>query len=427
MNEIARTVGGLRCSVANDYRNNHYVPEWYQRRIIPVDRKDKELHYLDLRAGYFVDSTGVCHPRRAAKRQGCRSCFVQKDLYTTRFGEADSVDVEKYFFGDIDNQGRHATDYFATFAHPSIDSKAIRALLRYMSTQKLRTPKGLYWLFSNTPSRTKNELLAFVQHLENLYGAIWCESIWQIADATDSPIKFIISDHSVTVYNRDCPPTSFHTRGVNDPDIRWHGTHTIFPLTLNKVLILTNLSWLRNPYQSARGVRPNPNLLRGAIFNFQQIQTLRRLSEDEVVQINYIIKRRALRYIAAADQQWLYPEAHTSIGAWRGFGDALLLMPDPRSVQFSGRIMTGRYDGSSSAWDEYGLRPWEQGFDNGNRSADEWETFHRFRGEFARRFGPQRRGRALHMVHLDPERDSEDAHSTNLRYETEYQRFTRVN
>ena len=292
-----------------------------------------------------------------------------------------------------------------------------------MSTQKLRTPKGLTWLFSNTPSRTKNELLGFMQHLENLYGAIWCESIWQIADATSSPTKFIISDHPVTVYNRDFPPISARARGVNDPDIRCHGTHTIFPLTLNKVLILTNLSWLRNPYQSARGVRPNPNLMRGAIFNFQQIQTLRHLTETEVLQINYVVKKRAWRYVAAAQEEWLFPEARLVGTAWRSLGDGLLFMPDPRSVQFTGRIMAGHYDGTSSAWDEYGLRPWERGFDNRDRSDDEWETFHRFKGEFARRFGPQRRGRAMHMVHLDPERDDDHAHATNLRYETEYDRF----
>jgi hypothetical protein len=131
--------------MADEYRKNHYVPQWYQRRFIPTDRKDKELNYLDMHAGYFVDSASVCLARRPLRRQGCRSCFVERDLYTTRFGSVDSVHIEKHFFGDVDNAGRHATDYFANFAHPSADGDALHALLRYMTMQKLRTPKGLSW------------------------------------------------------------------------------------------------------------------------------------------------------------------------------------------------------------------------------------------------------------------------------------------
>lgn len=422
---MARSDLPLRHEVPNEYRNNHYVPQWYQRRFIPAGLKDKELHYLDLRAGYLVDSSGACHARRPVRRQGPRSCFAQKDLYTTQFGAEISVDIEKYFFGDIDDQGRDATDYFATFAHPSASGDALRAQLRYMSTQRLRTPKGLAWLFTRTPARTKNELLTFMQSLENLYGAIWSECIWQIADASCSPTKFIISDDPVTVYNRDCSPTSAWARGSEDPDLRWHGTQTIFPLSLDKVLILTNLSWLRDPYQSARGWRPNPDLFRGAIFNFQHIQTLRVLTETEVRKINYIVKRRAHRFVAAAAEDWLFPETYVE-GPWRKFGDDLLLMPDPRSVEFTGRIMLGHHDGRSSAWDEYGLRPWQTGFDDKERSSDEWQTFYRFRGEFARRFGPERRGRAFRMVHLDPERDSDEAHAANVRYETDYRRFVTI-
>jgi hypothetical protein len=259
-----------------------------------------------------------------------------------------------------------------------------------------------------------------MQRLEHLYAAIWSECIWQIADAANSRTKFIVSDHPVTVYNRDCPPTSPIARGSNDPDIRSHGTHTIFPLTLDKVLILTNLSWVRNPYQPARPFRPNPTLLRGAIFNFMPIQTMRRLTEGEVISINYIVKHRAQRFVAAAEEAWLYPEEHLKVKAWREFGDQLLLMPDPRSVTFRGMFVVGHQDGSSSAWDEYGLRPWEREFDDRRRSGDEWQTFLRFKGEFARRFGPDRRGRAFSVPSLDPERDDDEVHEANLRYDSEY-------
>jgi hypothetical protein len=51
-----------------------------------------------------------------------------------------------------------------------------------------------------------------------------------------------------------------------------HASHTFFPLTLNKVLILTNLSWVRNPYQNELKARPNPGFFRNTIFNFLSIQ-----------------------------------------------------------------------------------------------------------------------------------------------------------
>jgi hypothetical protein len=39
--------------------------------------------------------------------------------------------------------------------------------------------------------------------LRNLYCAIWTECVWLLADASRSPTKFLVSDHPVTVYNRD--------------------------------------------------------------------------------------------------------------------------------------------------------------------------------------------------------------------------------
>ena len=102
---------------------------------------------------------------------------------------------------------------------------------------------------------------------------------------------------------------------------------TFFPLSLNKVLILTNLSWVRNPYQNEQKLRPNPGYFRNTIFNFLSIQIGRKLTEDEVLQINYITKRRANRYIAAAEREWLYPEQRVSTDHWKKLGDGYLLMP----------------------------------------------------------------------------------------------------
>src|SRR5207248_43977 len=143
-----------------------------------------------------------------------------------------------------------------------------------------------------------DQTLKLMVRLQQVYAALWTECVWSIADATQSATKFIVSDHPVTVYNRDCGPSSMWCKEPNDPNIAYHATHTIFPLSLDRVLLLTNLSWARNPYQHERGVRPNPNPWRQAMFNFTAIQTRRQLAELEVRQINFIIKSRAHRYIA---------------------------------------------------------------------------------------------------------------------------------
>lgn len=401
------------------YRNNHYVPIWYQKRFIPAEQKDKELYYLDLHPTYLVNAEGVATPLRELKRQGPRFCFFEEDLYTMRLGNVESRDIEKVFFGDIDDRGRDAVEYFENFKHPSMNGKAYQDFLEYLTIQKLRTPKGFRWLLGQSPIRDRNLLLLGLQQLVGLYGAVWTECIWQIADASQSATKFIVSDHPVTIYNRECVPDSAFCSREGDPDIRLQGSHTIFPLSLEKILILTNLSWVRNPYQSPRATRPNPSLKRPSMFKFTTVQTLRHLSEREVTEVNLIIKRRAYRYIGAAREEWLYPERSFPQPHWRQLGNGYLLMPDPRSVQFSGEIIIGHNDGTSSAIDEYGFLPGQQGFGDRERSDREWETFQLFKGDFAAQFGPHRRGRSFEMMHLGPDRDSDDMHEAHLKYAEE--------
>jgi hypothetical protein len=281
----------------------------------------------------------------------------------------------------------------------------------YMSTQKLRTPKGLGWLSDKAGTTDRNIVLQLMLQLRELHCAIWSECIWLIADASQSATKFIISDHPITVYNRKCGPRSQWCRGTNDPDIWLHGTHTLFPLSLEKILILTNLSWVRNPYQSEMDVRPNPNPFRNTIFNYLDIQTLRYLNEQEVREINFIIKNRAYRYLGASKEEWLYPEKFVTKSDWYQYGKGYLLMPDPRSIKYGGEILIGHSDGRVSAFDEYGHRPWQRGYRKRNDGVDkDWHTFQRFKGEFARLFGPYRRGRAFE----DRECDSDEYHQYHL-------------
>jgi len=154
------------------------------------------------------------------------------------------------------------------------------------------------------------------------------------------------------------------------------------------------------------------------MFKFTEIQTLRFLSEQEVREINFIIKSRAYRYVGAAQEEWLYPEKYVSKSDWAKFANGYLLMPDPRSTSYGGEIYIGYKDGSSEAFDEYGHRPWQRGYRRHEDGVDDdWNTFHQFQGEFARLQGPFRRGRSFDAMHLDNERDSDEYHQYHLSLE----------
>ncbi len=265
-----------------------------------------------------------------------------------------------------------------------------------------------------------NVLLFKLQELRQMWCATWTESVWLIADAAQSATKFIVSDHPVTVYNTKCFPASEHCKGFLDPDIRMRGTHTLFPLSLDKILILTNLAWVRDPYSNPLKPRPHPVLFRQTMFDFRTIQTHRLLTEQEVRELNYIIKMRAYRYIAAGEKDWLYPERHLRVTRWDKFGDGLLCMPDPRVLTFTGGIRVGFKDGGGTAFDAYGRRPWHEGFEDKQQEEHEWLTFNAFKGECARRFGPRYRSRSFEFDRLSAEEDKPDYHDHLVKSESHF-------
>lgn len=405
----------------NAYATNHYVPQWYQKRFLPLTGEAK-FYYLDLCPDTFRDAKGVLRHRTALLRWGTPSCFQETDLYTTEFGSWKSTDIEKFFFGRVDTDGAAAINWFADFKHLSIDSDAFHALLNFMSVQKLRTPKGLAYVATLARTADKNRALIAMQKFQNLHCSIWSEAVWALLDATATRTKFLISDHPVTVYNRDCFPGSKWCRYPRDPEVWLIGTHTLFPLSLRRMLVLTNLAWVRNPYHKANRERPNPNPIRPARpFDFREIQTGRDLTEIEVNQINFIIKKRARHYIAAPVEAWLYPEQHIPSDHWRKLDYRYLLMPDPRSVTFSREMVIGYQRGASDIYDEYGRQPGEPGYKDEKRSHGEWRTFHAFQGEYARLFGPRRRGRTYEFNRIGPVEDDADYHAYHLSLEQKNQ------
>jgi len=400
-----------------EYRRNHYVPEWYQRRFLPPGLKEQKFFYLDLHPETLVQN-GHGYTRRSLLRWGPSKCFYEEDLYTTRFGNWESTEIEEKFFGKVDADGSKAVAHWADFT-PKSGFDCLNELVQYMSVQRLRTPKGLAHFTNLLQSSNKNAVLVALQELKQLFCATWVECVWCIVDASRSDTKFLISDHPVTVYNGACFPLSKWCRGCADPDIRLSATHTLFPLSLDKMLVLTNLSWARNPYGDPLKLRPNPGLFRDTIFNFTQIQIGRKLSEEEVCEINHIVKTRACRYVAAARKEWLYPERHISIRRWDKLGNGYLLMPDPRSMSFPSDVYIGYESGRSEAFDEYGRRPWDADYSDKAHRNQEWITLQAFKGEFARVFGPKRRGSSFELGSL-AEEDSPSYHKSLLRSEGYY-------
>ncbi|MDR0533639.1 MAG: DUF4238 domain-containing protein [Verrucomicrobiales bacterium] len=396
-----------------EYRNHHYVPKWYQKKFMLPGTHD--FFYLSLKPEIFSDPRGITHSKKVMKKLGSNMCFAQEDLYTTTISGIETTDIEKYFFGEIDSKGSSATKQLENFSHPpTISGTSLTDFLRYMSTQKLRTPKGLAFLSDQIGSTDKNRILQAMVNLRELHCAIWTECVWLIADASLSDTKFIISDHPVTIYNRECGPRSQWCRGSNDPEIWLQGSHTIFPLSINKILILTNLSWVRNPYQSALKERPNSQPFRHTIFRLLDIQILRHLKEEEVRQINFVIKSRAYRYIAAGKEEWLYPEKYVSKSDWNTFGHGYLFMPDPRPIHTGGELLWGYTDGRSGAMDEYGRLPFDPNFSIESKNHSDQTTLQWFQGEFAQLFGSFRRGRSYSLSQIDKEQDDTESHQYHL-------------
>lgn len=390
----------MEAAVSSEYRSNHYVPQWHQRRFIAADARDQELLYLDLHPETFVDGRGTRRVRKALRRQGPRRCFAADDLYTTWFDGLPRRDLERFFFGEVDAQGNRAVQYWATFRHPSVDEPAAHDLLRYLTLQRFRTPRGLAWLAEQAGTRDQRAVLELLQRHQTLYLAIWTECVWQIAEVPPGlDVRLILTDHPVTIYNRSCGPRHQYCRGVNDPDPRAHASHTLFPLGQDRLLILTNHSWATNPRLRPRELRPNPTFYRPTMFDFTSIQVGRQLTSDEVWQINYILKSRAHRYIAAGREEWLHPEEHVSRSDWAAYGRGALLMPDPRLLSPAHEIVVAFDDGTFASSDHQGRLPGAPGYGTGSGG---WTELRKWQHQFAQLVGSEYRGSTFRELRRQP-------------------------
>jgi hypothetical protein len=379
----------------NATRRNHFVPKWYQRRFLPAGVM--HFFYLDLEPDTVISPGGTKYQRRALLRWGPLRCFCVDHLYTLKLGQWSTDTIERRFFGPIDAHGEKAVAFFLQYGMRDGVHEAFESMMPYMSAQRFRTRRGLDYLAHVTNVRNQNVVLAFMQRVFQANSTMWTEGVWEVVRARQSPTKFIVTDEPVTFYNARVFPLSPLIRYPLDADLGELGTRTIFPLSLDACLIITHLQFVRDPWRNPRRERTNARSFATTMFDLRSVQTDRELEEEEVLRINFILKKRATRYIAAGEERWLYPEKFVSVSHWSKLDEDWFLFPNLYKVGFSGGMAVGYKDGRSWAVDEYGRRPWHPQYQDRVQFDREWASAHKAKLAWALK----REGRSLARDHDD--------------------------
>lgn len=360
---------------------HHYVPQWYQKRFMLPGQS--RYYYLDLKPETVV-SGQIQYQRRALLRWGPARCFYKDDLYSVKLGNWSTDQLEKRFFGAIDNRGRQSVEVFADYNGCSAAATQIfQVLPQYMDAQRFRTPRGLDQLKVLTAAGSHNLTLMAMQRLYQLHTTMWTEGVWEFVRARVSPTKFIVTDEPVTFFNRRIFPSEIGYPGAIELD--QIGTRTLFPLGLDCCLIITHTQLTRNPLAKPNEPRVNARAYQATIKYLLDIQFGRELEEDEVLRVNFILKKRATRYIAAAKGEWLYPERRVSTVNWSKLDDDWFLFPNLYKVSFASGIVVGYRDGSSWAPDEYGRHPGNPNYQDEKLHDREWQTSQSAKREWAKK------------------------------------------
>lgn len=344
-------------------RDNHFVPQWHQRGF--MDEQGNQLCHLtrrDIELGNGETKTVYSQKWFTSTQR-----FYKRDLYSTFFGTEVNDEVEKKLFGPIDDSGSKAVRAFMTNDQSQWHHN-FQDFFIYLDAQKLRTPKGLDWIQSKYPELSQLQLMTEMQSLRSMHCTLWAEGVRELVSAEDSDVKFIVSDHPVTVYNYDCPPESELCEYPNDPDIALKGSQTIFPLDKNRCLILTNLEYAQAPDNTnPLEQRTHATRIRQSMVNTIEFINTRKLTADEVIKINHVIKSRAQSSVAAGKEEWLYPERDITCD-WADIRQ-VLLPPSKELHKYGGEMYAKFEDGSVHYQDAFGRTTPQNDFLN--KSIDE--------------------------------------------------------
>lgn len=331
-------------------RDNHFVPIWYQKGFLEPGKST--LAYLDLDPLTKDLGDGrIIRGRSLFEHAPLRRCFFGTDLYSTLFGTEVKDDIERQLFGHVDTRGAHAVRAFEG-ADPVAWHEHFTTFFEYIDIQKLRTPKGLAWLKAQYPSLNQNDLMREMMGIRRLHTTIWSQCVREVVSAEDSDVKFIVTDHPVTIYNHALPPEAPECSFPNDPGIALKASQTLFPLSRNYCLILTNLEYANNPSTAPTEKRTFARSFRSSMVRTDKIIRCRRLTNLEVSKVNRVLKARARRYVAAGRKEWLQPEELVS-GLWAEIAP-MLLPPRDQLWEFGGEMFIGHKDGSVYYQDAFG-------------------------------------------------------------------------
>jgi hypothetical protein len=337
---------------------HHYVPEWYQRRFMAGEQT--AYYRLDMRPEIIRTPSGNIK-KSEIQYKGPTKFFFESHLYTTKYFGVENDDIEKYLFGVIDSKGSAAVSAMASKNWMREIHPYFIDFFEYMDAQRLRTPKGLTWLTRLLKPSTHNELLLLMQKVRRMHCTMWVESVMEVVSAEDSEVKFIVGDNPITFYNPVFYPGNYKCQFPYDPGIELKGTRTIFPLDLNHCVILTNREYAQSPGRYKAGqTRTNPRFFDNTIARYDNIIRNRKLNKHEVSGINYIVKSRSHRFIAAADKSWLYPENLVKKTDWYSL-DKLLISNSFSGIGYRGETFIGGKDGKLIAMqDDFGRKPKNQ-------------------------------------------------------------------
>lgn len=335
---------------------HHYVPEWYQRRFMLAGQKS--YFRLDLEPEIIRTPHGKLIKKGEVLSKGPGKYFYEVDLYTTVYFGQENDDIEKYLFGEIDTLGAKSLAAMVSKDWMKELHDNIVNYYEYMDAQRLRTPKGLTWLMKALRPKSYNELLIKMQQIRRMNCTMWAEASLEVITAHNSEVKFIVSDNPITFYNQAFYPGNKKCRFPSDPEVELKGTRTIFPLDLNHCAILTHKEYARSPGKlKAQKPRTNARFFDDTIINYDDIIRERSFNEQQVGAINYILKCRAQRYIAAAEKDWLFPEKQLKKLDWASF-DKLFISGSTKLFGRDVEIFVGGKDGKLIATqDEFGRKP----------------------------------------------------------------------
>lgn len=279
-------------------KSQHYVQQAYQESFF----EDGKTNFWILDKNMLVKPNGEIE-NNLIRERGTRVCFEGDFFYASNYYKEKDY-LEKKFFGPIDATGAKSLKYMLSDDKHILPGGDVGInLLKYISAQKFRTPKGLGLIkesFSGNLSR--ENLLEILQQVHENMTITLAESVIEILDASKCETKFIVGDAPIVEWNRY----------ASQPDIDKYllkGTQVVFPISKNFCLVstpreLANKELAKKDFLKAR---INARKYGSAIFDIRKLQNLRNINNDEVFAINKLIKDHALRYIAGGKQDYLFP------------------------------------------------------------------------------------------------------------------------